>query len=115
MVLLSMEKQLTNEGQDRVGVGFPKTQKEFVGEIPVVLVDSPVLYSYLMAVHTKIKPHSGVEPHVKEIFKKFLVKGSLRSLISKIIYRCPKCRLREKKTELKLSNPPEQEPIIILP
>ena len=89
---------------------------EFVGEIPVILVDSPVLYSYLMAVHTRIKPHSGVEPHVKEVFKKFLVKGSLRNMISKIISRCSKCRLREKKrTELKLSNHPGARTVLAPP
>ena len=89
---------------------------EFVGDIPVLMIDSPILYSYLMAVHLKIKPHAGVETHVKEIYKKFLVRGPLRALISKIISRCVKCRLREKKrVELKLSNHPGARTVLAPP
>ena len=34
--------------------------------MPVVLLDSPVLYAYLMYIHTKSLANSGVESTVKE-------------------------------------------------
>ena len=46
---------------------------EFTGKIPVIMLDSPVLYSYIMALHTKILPHSGIEATMKELSRKFKV------------------------------------------
>ena len=43
---------------------------ELTGKVPVVLVDSPILFSYIMAVHTRIHPHAGVERTVKTISNK---------------------------------------------
>ena len=35
--------------------------------VPVVLEDSPVLYSYIMWIHNKINPHAGVETPIREV------------------------------------------------
>ena len=89
---------------------------EFVGQIPVLLGDSPVLYSYLMAVHLRLIPHAGVEAHVKEVAKKFSIIGSLRDLVKKIIARCVKCRIREKKrSQLQISNHPSPRTVLAPP
>ena len=40
---------------------------------PVVLEDSPILYSYIMWIHNKINPHAGVESKIRDICKKMRV------------------------------------------
>ena len=35
--------------------------------VPVVLEDSPILYSYIMWIHNKINPHAGVETTIREV------------------------------------------------
>ena len=52
--------------------------------VPVVLEDSPVLYSYIMWIHNTINPHAGVETTVKDMSKKMRVPKGLRKLIKKI-------------------------------
>ena len=99
---LSSEFQFRTQDLDNVGY---LDKHEIIGEIPVVLADSPVLYAYLMYIHTKSAAHSALEPTVKEVFKKMRVMKGLRRLIKKIIADCIKCRLMEKKTlELRLQN-----------
>ena len=66
---------------------------EFPGKVPVVLVDSPVLYSLLLAIHTKIGPHAGTEITVKLISNKVKVQGNLRSLVKRVKADCTKCAL----------------------
>ena len=89
---------------------------EFSGKVPVVLVDSPVLYSYLMAVHTRINPHAGVEISVKTVSNKFKVHGNLRALIRRVKSDCTKCALILKKTvELEMSPHPEPRTILAPP
>ena len=90
---LSPDFQL--KAQDLDGVGYLDKHK-IGGEVPVVLSDSPVLYAYLMYIHTKSLAHSGVESTVKEVHKKMRVVKGLRCLIRKIIAGCIKCRLMEK-------------------
>ena len=46
--------------QDLDGVGYLDKHK-IGGDVPVVLPDSPILYAYLMYVHTRSVAHSGVE------------------------------------------------------
>ena len=89
---------------------------EFTGKVPVLLLDSPVLYSYLMAIHTKILPHAGVEMTMKVLTKKFKVQGNVRGLIKRIKKDCSKCLLMLKKTvELEMSTHPGARTILAPP
>ena len=45
--------------------------------VPVVLEDSPVLYSYIMLIHNKINPHAGVETTKRDVYKKMRVPKGL--------------------------------------
>ena len=65
--------------QDLDDVGY-LDKHEIGGELPVVLSDSPILYAYLMYIHTKSVAHSGVESTVKEVYKKMRVTKGLRSV-----------------------------------
>ena len=86
---------------------------EIVGMIPVVLPDSPVLYSFLMYLHTRTSVHASLDNTVKDVYKKMRVVRGLRKLIKKIIQDCIKCRLLEKKTlELRLANHPEARTVL---
>ena len=49
--------------------------------VPVVLEDSPILYSYIMCIHNKINPHAGVEATVRDVCKKMKVPKGLRKLV----------------------------------
>ena len=49
--------------QDLDGVEY-LDKHEIGGELPVVLSDSPILYAYLLYVHTKSLAHAGVESTV---------------------------------------------------
>jgi len=107
---LTPEFQFKTQDLDQVGY---LDKQEIVGEIPVVLPDSPVLYAYLMFLHTRGRAHASLESTVKEVFKKMKVVKGLRRLIKKIIQDCTKCRLMEKKTlELRLSAHPEARTIL---
>ena len=44
---------------------------DFTGKVPVLLVDSPILYTYILAIYTRILPHAGVEITMKMLSKKF--------------------------------------------
>ena len=41
--------------------------------VPVALEDSPILYSYIMWIHNKINPHTGVDATVQDVCKKMKV------------------------------------------
>ena len=98
--------------QDVDGIGY-LDKHEIVGKIPVVLPDSPILYSFLMYLHTKTRVHASIENTVKDVFKKMRVVKGLRRLIKKIIQDCVKCRLMERKTlELRLSDHPEARTVL---
>ena len=47
--------------------------------VPVVLEDSPVLYSFIMWIHNKINPHAGVETIVRDVCKKMRVPRDLEN------------------------------------
>ena len=50
---------------------------EIIDKKPLVLADSPVLYSYVMYIHTRVIPHAGVECTVKEVSAKMRVFSGL--------------------------------------
>jgi len=86
---------------------------EIINQVPIVLNDSPVLYAYLMYVHTKTSIHAALEPTVKEIHKMMKVPKGLRNLIRRVISDCIKCKLISKKTlELKMANHPESRTVL---
>ena len=88
----------------------------FAGPLPVVLVDSPILYSLIMNIHCKKLPHAGVEITVKEVFKEVMVPGGLRRLIKRIKEDCTTCRLLERKVvEIEMSEHPSCRTIIAPP
>jgi hypothetical protein len=91
---LSPEYQIRSQDLDQVGF---LDKHVIVGRIPVVLPDSPVLYSYLMYVHMKTSIHASLETTVKEIHRKMRVVRGLRWLVKRVIADCVKCRLIEKK------------------
>jgi len=107
---LSPEFQFKTQDLDRVGY---LDKQLIIGRVPVVLPDSPILYAYLMFVHTKTRNHASLEATVKEIYMKMRVIKGLRWLIKRVIADCVKCRLIEKKTlELKLANHPEARTVL---
>lgn len=71
---------------------------EIVGITPVVLADSDIFFSYLMAVHTKIAPHAGVIYTAREIAKKMYVPAAAKRIIQKVRSDCTRCRIIFKKT-----------------
>ena len=110
---LSAEFQFKTEDLDDVKF---IDKHEIMDDIPVVLNDSPVLYSYAMYIHTLVNPHAGVESTMKEIHKKMRVLSGLRNLIKKINKDCLKCRLREKRTaELRMSSHPLPRTVLAPP
>jgi len=89
---------------------------EFSGPIPLVLVDSPILYSLIMQLHNKKVPHAGVEITVKEVFKEVMVPGGVRRLIRRIKEDCTTCRMLERKTvEIEMSEHPSPRTLIAPP
>ena len=80
------------------------------------MLDSPVLYSYIMVLYNKILPHAGIETTMKEISKKFKVQGNIRGLLRKIKKDCSRCNLILKTTvELEMSIHPGPRTILAPP
>ena len=71
---------------------------EIGGVVPVALVDSPICFSYLMAIHTKILPHAGVVTTTRELAKRMMVPNGAKRLISRIRSDCVRCKIILKKT-----------------
>ena len=65
--------------------------------VPVVLEDSPVLYSYIMWIHNKIYPYARVKATVRDVCKKMRVPTGLRKLVKRIILDCVKYKIKTKK------------------
>ena len=98
---LGMEFQFKTQDLDQVKMDFVD-KHDIIKPVPVVWWDSPVLYLYLMLIHTKSNMHAALEPTVKEIHKMMRVPKGLRALIKKVIADCIRCRILAKKTvELK--------------
>ena len=86
------------------------------GPTPIMLSDSPILYSLLMYIHCKKVPHAGVEITVKEICKEVMVHGGLRRLVRRIKEDCTTCRILERKSvEIEMSNHPAARTTIAPP
>ena len=89
---------------------------EFSGPVPVVLLDSLILFSLIMHIHNIKLPHPGVENTVKEFFKEIMVPGGVRRMIRKIKSDCSTCRILERKTvEIEMSEHPKARTIIAPP
>ena len=56
--------------------------------VPVLLEDSPILYSYIMWIQNKINPHAGVKTTVREVSKKMRVPKGVRRLVKRITQDC---------------------------
>ena len=107
---VSPEFQFKTKDLDQIGY---LDKQRIIGRIPVVLPDSPVLYAYLMFIHTKTTIHSLLETTVREIHMKMRVVRGLGWLIKRVIADCVKCRLMGKKTlKLKLANHPEARTVL---
>jgi hypothetical protein len=77
---------------------------DFTTCIPVVRANSQVFFAYLLNVHTRIRPHAGVESTVRELLKKMFVWGKFRHVVRKVRADCTRCRIISRKTvELELS------------
>ena len=81
--------------------------------VPVVLEDSPVLYSYIMWIHNKINPRAGVETTIRDVHKNMRVPKGLRRLVKKITQDCVKCKINMKKvSEVKMSTNSEARTVL---
>ena len=77
---------------------------EFTGLCPVVRSSSPLYFAYVVYIHMRVRPHSGVEITLREVMKKMYVPDSPRKVIKKVRNACVKCRIMTKKTlELEMS------------
>ena len=70
---------------------------EIKSVVPVVLPTSKIFYTYLMYVHHRLRPHSGVESTLREVMKIMHVPNA-RPMISRIRKDCTKCKILAKKT-----------------
>ena len=81
--------------------------------VPVVLEDYPVLYSYIMWIHSKINPHAGVEATKRDVCKKMRVPKGLIKLVKRINQDCVKCKIKMKKvSEVKMSTHSEARTVL---
>ena len=80
---------------------------EIIGYLPVVLCDSPILYSYITMIHLTRIHHLGVDITVKAVSNKMFVPEKLGSVVKKIRVDCSKCKIILKKTsELRMAKHP---------
>ena len=101
---LSTENQITQSDLD-VNVFFDNS--EITTMLPVVLSDSEIYFAYVIHVHHKIRPHSGVEITFKEVSKTMMVLNNARKIIQRIRNHCPRCRIIKKRTvELRMLHHP---------
>ena len=76
--------------------------------LPVVSATSDLFLVYAIYVHEKVKPHSGIESTLSEIFKTMFVFDNPRRVLKQIRNKCPRCRLIRRKTlELRVMNHPQ--------
>ena len=104
---LGAEFQFKSQDLDQANVDY-LDKLEIINPVPILWWYSPVLYSYLMLIHTKSNMHAALEPTVKKIHKMMKVPRGLRGLIKKVILDITRCIIIAKKTvELKMANHPE--------
>ena len=101
---LTEEAQVTSADID-VDVFFDSD--EIRSMLPVVSAKSDLFLVYAIHVHEKVKPHTGIESLVREIFKVMFVIDNPRRVLKIIKNKCPRCRLINRKTlELRVMNHP---------
>ena len=84
--------------------------------LPVMMKDSPVLYSLIISIHCRSTPHVGIERTVREVFKEVFVVGGLRDLLRKIKAGCITCkRLDRTRVELSMDYHPAARTTIAPP
>ena len=71
---------------------------QIIGAVPVVMAESEVYYSYLMAIHTRIAPHAGVVTTMKEVGKKMFVPNNPKRIVKKVRQDCTRCKIILKQT-----------------
>ena len=71
---------------------------EITGNLPVVLSDSPILYSYIMMIHLSRIQHAGVDVTVKAVSNKMFVLEKLEAVVKRIRVDCSRCGIILKKT-----------------
>ena len=86
---------------------------EIVGHLPVVLFESPILYSYIMMIHLSRIHHTGIDITIKAVSNKMFVPEKLEAVVKKIRTDCSKCRIILKKTsELQMAEHPKSRTIL---
>ena len=89
---------------------------EIKSVLPVVDSDSPLFYALLMHIHTKVRPHSGVEITLREITKIMYVINNPRRWIQRVKNDCTRCRIIQKRSmELKMAQHHEARTTIAPP
>ena len=99
-------KENQEQSKDLDNLKFIDKHK-IVGDLPVVRVNSPLVYSLVMYIHCQTTAHAGIETTVREVFKEFFVEGGLRQVIRSIKANCVTCKLLNKETiEVEMSPHP---------
>ena len=89
---------------------------KIVGNLPLVLHDSPILYAYIMMIHLSRIQHAGVDVTVKSVSNKMFVPEKLGAIVKRIRTDCSRCRIILKKTsELRMAEHPESRTILAPP
>ena len=71
---------------------------DIVAVTPIVASSSQVFFSYLMAVHLKIKPHSGNRATIREIAQRMFIFPSPNTAVQRVRSDCARCRMIMHKT-----------------
>ena len=89
---------------------------EITGDLPVVLCDSPILYSHIMMIHLTRIHHSGEDITIKAVSNKMFVPEKLGLVVKRIRTDCSKCRIILKKTiELRMAEHTKSRTILVPP
>ena len=70
---------------------------EIVGNLPVELHDSPILYAYIMMIHLSRIQHAGVDVTIKAVSNRMYVPEKLGIIVKRIRTDCSRCRIILKK------------------
>ena len=61
---------------------------EIVGNLPVVLHNSPILYAYIMMIHLSRIQHAGVDVTIKAVSNRMYVPEKLGIIVKRIRTNC---------------------------
>ena len=70
---------------------------KIVGNLPLVLHDSPILYAYIMMIHLSRIQHAGVDITIKAVSNRMHVPEKLGIIVKRIRRDCSRCRIILKK------------------